>query len=505
MIKKYILALDQGTTGSRAVIFDRFGRIVGIDYKEIKQIYPKPGWVEHDPIDIWETQISVAKSVLKKADIYPKEIAAIGITNQRETTIVWNKKTGKPIYNAIVWQCRRTSDLCKELRNSCFEQYIHTNTGLKLDPYFSSTKIKWILDNVKSSNNLVNRSQLLFGNVDSWLIWNLTGGRIHATDYSNASRTMLYNIKDLKWDQNILKELNIPSNMLPDVKPSSYIYGYTHPELFDGISIPIASNAGDQQAALFGQACFSEGTVKNTYGTGCFMLMNTGNRCIHSKNGLLTTIAWGIDNNVEYALEGSVFIAGAVIQWLRDEMRLIDNVGQSEEIALSIDDTNGVYLVPAFVGLGTPYWDTYARGTIVGLTRGTGKNHIVRAALESIAYQTCDVIRVMEEDSGVKINLLRTDGNAASNNFLMQFQADLLNIVVSRPIIKETTSMGAAFMAGLAVGFWQDKDEISSKWISDKNFLPIMESNIRSSKYNGWKRAVERSLEWENMCINFPS
>jgi glycerol kinase len=495
---KYILALDQGTTSSRAIIFDNSGKIVGIAQKELSQIYPKPGWVEHDPMDIWASQSGVAMEVLQRLGIRPYEIAAIGITNQRETTIVWDKNTGKPVYNAIVWQCRRSAEICDALRARGLENYIRESTGLVLDAYFSGTKIKWILDNVEGAREKAKSGDLLFGTVDTWLIWNLTRGKVHVTDYSNASRTMLFNIRELQWDQRILDELGIPASMMPEVKPSSYKHGVTDKETFGGVEIPIAGVAGDQQAALFGQACFEPGMVKNTYGTGCFMLMNTGDKFVASNNGLLTTIAWGLDGKVEYALEGSIFVAGAVVQWLRDELKLIGFAAESEELSIAVEDTNGVYVVPAFAGMGAPYWDMYARGIIVGLTRGTNKNHIVRAALESIAYQTRDVIQAMEEDANIKLQVLKVDGGAVANNFLMQFQADILGAAVDRPEITETTALGAAYLAGLAVGFWTSKDEISKRWKVEKTFRPTMEKGMKEEKYMGWKKAVERALKWES-------
>jgi len=491
--------MDQGTTSSRAIIFDQTGKNIGTAKKEVRQIYPKTGWVEHDPMEIWASQFGVAREVIHQTGIHPKMIAAIGITNQRETTIVWEKDTGKPIHNAIVWQCRRTANICSDLKAKGLEDYIRNNTGLRIDAYFSGTKLKWILDNIDGARKRAESGELLFGTIDTWLIWNLTKGKVHITDYSNASRTMLFNIKDLQWDPNILKELNIPSCMLPTVKPSSSVYGYTDSSYFDGINIPIASDAGDQQAALFGQACFMEGMVKSTYGTGCFMLMNTGTKRFISKNNLLTTIAWGINDKIEYALEGSIFIGGASIQWLRDEMKMIDNAAQSEELAFAVNDTNGVYVVPAFVGLGAPHWDMYARGIIVGITQGVGRNHVVRATLESIAHQTHDVLRAMEEDSGIKLRALRVDGGAVVNNFLMQFQADILGVPVEIPATTETTAMGAAFLAGLAVGFWIDKKEISTKWHMNRSFIPNMEQSLREKKCNGWKRAVSRALNWEEV------
>nr|WP_272879152.1 glycerol kinase GlpK [Clostridium sp. Cult2] len=497
MNEKYIMAFDQGTTSSRAIIFNHNGEIVNIAQKEFTQYYPKPGWVEQDPMEIWGTQSGVAREVLETAGIRPDEIAAIGITNQRETTVIWDKNTGRPIYNAIVWQCRRTAGLCDKLKARGLEDYVKKNTGLVIDAYFSGTKIKWILDNVEGAKEKANRGELLFGNIDTWLIWNLTRGKVHVTDYSNASRTMIYNIKELKWDERLLRELDIPKSMLPEVKPSSEIYGVTDPLTFGGAQIPIAGIAGDQQAALFGQACFQPGMAKNTYGTGCFMLMNTGEEMTTSKKGLLTTIAWGVDDKVEYALEGSIFVAGAVIQWLRDELKLIHDAKDSEYFATKVKDNNGVYLVPAFVGLGAPYWDMYARGTMVGLTRGVNKNHIIRAALESIAYQSRDVLEAMEEDSNLDLKELRVDGGAVENNFLMQFQSDILGVPVHRPKIIETTALGAAYLAGLAVGFWSDKNEISKRWNVDRVFEAKMEEKEKEILYGGWKKAVTRALKWE--------
>lgn len=494
MEKKYILAFDQGTTSSRAIIFNHNGEIVKIAQKEFNQYYPKPGWVEHDPMEIWGSQSGVAREVLETAGIRPEEIAAIGITNQRETTVIWDKNTGKPIYNAIVWQCRRTSEICEELKKRGLEDYIRDNTGLVIDAYFSATKIKWILDNVEGAREKAEKGELLFGNIDTWLIWNLTRGKVHVTDYTNASRTMLFNLKNLEWDENLLKELNIPKSMLPTVMPSSHIYGYTDPNIFGGLRIPISGIAGDQQAALFGQACFKPGMAKNTYGTGCFLLMNTGEEMVKSKNGLITTIAWGIDGKVNYALEGSIFVAGAVVQWLRDELKIIHEANDSEYFAKKVEDSNGVYLVPAFTGLGAPYWDMEARGVIVGLTRGANKNHIIRAALESIAYQTRDVLEVMEEDSGISLKELRVDGGASANNFLMQFQSDILGVPIKRPDIIETTALGAAYLAGLAVGFWSCKEEIWDKWNINMSFEPQMEIEKRENIYKGWKEAVNKAL-----------
>ena len=495
-MSKYILALDQGTTSSRAIVFDNDGIIVSVAQKEFTQIYPKAGWVEHDPMEIWGTQSGVAREALDKAGITADQIAAIGITNQRETTVVWDKTTGKPVYNAIVWQCRRTAPICDELKGKGLAESIRQKTGLVVDAYFSGTKVKWILDNVEGAREKAEKGDLIFGNIDTWLIWNLTGGKNHVTDYSNASRTMLFNINTLAWDEDILKELNIPASMLPEAKPSSCVYGYTIKELF-GAEIPIAGAAGDQQAALFGQACFNPGMAKNTYGTGCFMLMNTGEKLVGSNNGLLTTIAWGLDGKVEYALEGSIFVAGAAVQWLRDELKIIDNAAASEAMAAAVPDTNGVYVVPAFVGLGAPYWDMYARGAVLGLTRGANKNHLVRATLESITYQTRDVLEAMQEDSGIELKSLKVDGGAVANNFLMQFQSDILGVPVDRPVVTETTALGAAYLAGLAVGYWSDKEEIAKKWNVDKTFQPEMEEESRNKKYAGWKKAVERALKWE--------
>ena len=497
MEKKYIMALDQGTTSSRAILFNNKGEILEMAQKEFTQIYPKAGWVEHNPMEIWGSQSGVMREVIETAGITPDEIAGIGITNQRETTIVWDKNTGKPIYNAIVWQCRRTSDICHDLKEKGLEKIIKDKTGLLIDAYFSATKVKWILDNVESAREKAEKGDLLFGTVDTWLIWKLTHGKVHVTDYSNASRTMMYNIKELKWDEEILKELNIPLSMLPEVKPSSYIYGHTDEQMLAGAQIPISGCAGDQQSALFGQTCFEEGSVKNTYGTGCFLLMNTGEKIVESKNGLITTIAWGIDNKIQYALEGSIFMGGASIQWLRDELRMIKTAKDSETYANKVEDTNGVYVVPAFTGLGAPYWDMYARGTIVGLTRGSKKEHMIRATLESIAYQTKDVITVMEQDSDIKVKDLRVDGGASSNNFLMQFQSDILDVNIDRPEIIETTALGAAYLSGLAVGFYKNKNEITSKWKIQKEFVPNMDENKRTKLYKGWKRAVSRAIQWE--------
>lgn len=495
MAQKYVMALDQGTTSSRTIIFDQAGSVISVAQKEFTQIYPKPGWVEHDPMEIWSTQIGTAKEALEKANIKPEQIAAIGITNQRETTVVWDKNTGEPVYNAIVWQCRRTAPMCDDLKNRGLTEPIKQKTGLIIDAYFSGTKIAWILENVPGVRERAEKGELLFGNIDTWLIWKLSGGKTHTTDYSNASRTMIFNIHDLDWDDDILKELNIPRAMLPKALPSSYVYGHTDPAVF-GAEVPIAGDAGDQQAALFGQACFEPGMAKNTYGTGCFMLMNTGDKAVPSESGLLTTIAYGINDEVKYALEGSIFITGAAIQWLRDELRIIDNAAQSEEYARKVEDTAGVYLVPAFVGLGAPYWDMYARGTIVGLTRGAKREHLVRATLESIAYQTRDVLDAMVKDSGVELKALKVDGGAVANNFLMEFQADILGVPCLRPVVAETTALGAAYLAGLAVGYWSDLDEIAANWQVDKEFVPQMAAEEREKLYRGWKRAVERSRAW---------
>lgn len=496
MDKKYILALDQGTTSSRAIIFDQEGKIVKQAQKEFNQIYPKAGWVEHDPMEIWGSQSGVAREVLETAGIKPQEVAAIGITNQRETTVVWDKRTGKPIYNAIVWQCRRTSDICDTLISEGYEAYIKEATGLVVDAYFSATKLKWILDHVPNAREEARKGNLLFGNIDTWLIWNLTRGDVHATDYSNASRTMMYNINALDWDDKILNILDIPREMLPVVKSTSGIFGETDVQTFGGAKIPIASAAGDQQAALFGQTCFLPGSAKNTYGTGCFMLMNTGDRKVSSKNGLLTTIAWGIEGKITYALEGSIFIAGAAIQWLRDELQIINHASETEFYASKVDDTNGVYFVPAFAGLGAPYWDMYARGTIVGLTRGANKSHIIRATLESLAYQTRDVIEAMEEDSGLKLRRLKVDGGATVNNFLMQFQSDILGSHVVRPTITETTALGAAYLAGLAVGFWGNTEILREQFAVEREFSPNLNYEDKESRYHDWKRAVEKSKHW---------
>ncbi|MBD2864193.1 glycerol kinase GlpK [Paenibacillus oceani] len=484
---QYVMALDQGTTSCRAIVFDRSGQVVRIAQKEFRQWFPQAGWVEHDAAEIWSVQLQVMREA---ADgIEPSEIAAIGITNQRETTVVWDRTTGEPLCRAIVWQCRRTTETCEELKREGWEERIRDKTGLVTDPYFSGTKLKWILDHVPGVRAKAEAGEALFGTIDSWLIWNLTGGKAHVTDVSNASRTMLFNIHSLKWDEEIIERLGIPAGMLPEVKPSSFLYGET--DLLGGAAaIPVAGAAGDQQAALFGQACHEPGMAKNTYGTGCFLLKNTGAKPIASKEGLLTTIAWQLDGQVNYALEGSVFTAGAVIQWLRDGLQLIAHANETEPLAASVEDTQGVYVVPAFTGLGTPYWNAEARGMITGLTRGSGKAHLVRAALESIAYQTMDVLRVMERESGIRLHELRVDGGAAKNGFLMQFQADMLGVRVTRPKVQETTALGAAFLAGLAVGFWSGCDELNSLWEKDRQFEPGMEEELRNRKYAGWLQAV---------------
>lgn len=496
MQKKYVLALDQGTTSSRAILFDQEGNIVATAQKEFTQIFPQPGWVEHTPYEIWQSQLEVAREVIAKANIQPIEIASIGITNQRETVVVWDKETGTPIYNAIVWQDRRTAAFCDELKARGLTDYVKENTGLVIDAYFSGTKINWILNNVEGARQKAHENRLCFGTIDTWLIWKLTKGKVHATDYSNASRTMLYNIQDLKWDEKLLHELDVPEKMLPEVKPSSGSFGYTDEENFFGVSIPIAGVAGDQQSALFGQLCFEPGMAKNTYGTGCFMLMNTGTERVVSHFGLLTTIAWGIDGKVEYALEGSVFVAGAAIQWLRDGLKIIDSAPDSEYYAMKVEDTGGVYVVPAFAGLGAPYWDMYARGGIFGLTRGTTKAHLIRATLESLAYQTLDILEVMEKDSNIKLKALNVDGGASANNTLMQFQADILDVTVNRPKVIETTALGAAYLAGLAVGFYS-KEILKQNAGANAEFHPKMKDEKRQKCIKGWKKAIERTKNWE--------
>lgn len=492
-MKKYVMALDQGTTSSRCILFDKSGKVCSSAQKEFTQIYPQPGWVEHNPLEIWSSQLSVAVEAMGKIGVDASEIATIGITNQRETTIVWNRKTGKPIYNAIVWQCRRTAEMINALKEKGFDQVIKEKTGLIPDAYFSATKIKWILENVAGAREQAEAGELCFGTVDTWLIWNLTKGKVFVTDYTNASRTMLFDIHKRQWDDEILKELNIPKCMLPEVKPSSCLYGVTNEAIIGG-EIPISGAAGDQQAALFGQCCFEAGEAKNTYGTGCFLLMNTGSKAITSKNGLLTTIAASTDEEVCYALEGSVFVAGAAIQWLRDEMHIIQNSPQSEEYAVAVDDTDGVYVVPAFTGLGAPYWNPYARGMMVGLTRGTKREHVIRATLESLAFQTYEVIEAMQRDAEMSLKSLKVDGGASANNFLMQFQADILQKNVLRPDCIETTALGAAFLAGIGVGFWKDKEEVREKWALSNTFAPAMKEEKRIEKVKGWKRAVRCAI-----------
>ncbi len=495
MSSHYMLALDQGTTSSRSMLFDKQGNIISVAQKEFKQIFPQPGWVEHDANEIWSTQFGTMAEAVAKAHINMKQVAGIGITNQRETTVVWDRKTSQPIYNAIVWQDRRTATYCDELKAANHAGTIQQKTGLIIDAYFSATKLKWILDNVEGARAKAENGELAFGTIDSWLTWKLTNGEVHVTDVSNASRTMLFNIHSLQWDEELLKLFNIPVAILPEVKPSSKIYGVTGNIIPDS-RIPIAGIAGDQQAALFGQLCTQPGMVKNTYGTGCFMLMNTGEKAITSKNNLLTTIAWQIDGKTEYALEGSVFIAGAVVQWLRDELKIIRTSGEVEKLAGQVQDTDGVYLVPAFAGLGAPHWNQYARGTIFGLTRGSSNAHIARAALDSIAYQTYDVLKAMEADSGISIAELRVDGGATVNNQLMQFQSDILNTKVVRPKITETTALGAAYLAGLAVGYWKNVDDIQEQWQVDKQFSPMMHEGKRNELVNGWQRAVKASIAW---------
>lgn len=488
---KYIMALDAGTTSNRCILFDHSGKICSVAQKEFTQIFPKPGWVEHDANEIWSTMIGVVAEAMAKVKCAESDIAAMGITNQRETTIVWDKETGEPICNAIVWQCRRTSEYCDELKAKGLVEKIRSKTGLVIDAYFSATKLKWILDNVEGAREKAEQGKLLFGTVETWFIWKLTNGKVHVTDYSNASRTMMFNINTLQWDDEILSELNIPKSMLPEAKPSSCIYGYT-----SSGNTPIAGAAGDQQSALFGQTCFNAGEAKNTYGTGAFLLMNTGDRPVFSKNGLVTTIAWGLDGKVNYALEGSVFVAGAAIQWLRDEMRLIDSAADSEYMAGKVEDTNGCYVVPAFTGLGAPHWDQYARGTIVGLTRGVNKCHIIRATLESLAYQVNDILQAMQADSGIKLAALKVDGGASSNNFLMQFQSDVCNSPVERPECVETTAIGAAYLAGLAVGFWKDKNDVMANSKIERTFVPAMDDEKRNALIKGWNKAVRCAFNW---------
>ena len=494
-MKKYVMALDQGTTSSRCILFDKTGNICSVAQKEFEQIYPKPGWVEHDPMEIWASQLSVATEAISKIGASADEIASIGITNQRETTIVWNRETGVPIYNAIVWQCRRTAEQIDQLKEAGLTDYVKETTGLIPDAYFSASKVAWILDHVEGAREQAENGKLAFGTIDTWLIWNLTRGEVHATDYTNASRTMMFDIHKLDWDQKILDYFKIPKSMLPKVKPSSGIFGYTEVGMF-GESIPIAGAAGDQQAALFGQCCFDAGEVKNTYGTGCFLLMNTGEKAVTSEQGLLTTIAASADGTVQYALEGSIFVAGAAIQWLRDEMRMIRKAADTERYATAVEDTAGVYLVPAFTGIGAPYWDPYARGTVVGITRGCKKEHFIRAALESMAYQTNDILKVMEEESGVQIRTLKVDGGASNNNFLMQFQSDILGVDVLRPECVETTALGAAYLAGIAVGYWENIEDVRANWALSRTFHADMTDEKRQHLLKGWKKAVGRAFQW---------
>ena len=494
-MKKYIMALDSGTTSNRCILFDREGNMCSVAQKEFTQFFPQPGWVEHDANEIWQSQLSVAREAMRNIGATYDEVAAIGITNQRETTVVWDRATGQPICNAIVWQCRRTSDYADSLIEKGLTDMFRQKTGLVIDPYFSATKLRWILENVDGARERAEHGDLLFGTIDTWLMYKLSKGRIHVTDYSNASRTMMFNINTLCWDEDILTELDIPASMLPEVKPSSCIYGESDPEFFGG-AIPIAGAAGDQQAALFGQTCFEEGEAKNTYGTGCFMLMNTGEKPVFSENGLLTTIAWGLDGKIIYALEGSVYVAGAAIQWLRDELKLIDGSPDSEYFATRVNDTAGCYVVPAFTGLGAPHWDPYARGAIMGLTRGVNKYHLIRATLESLAFQSNDVLHSMELDSGIHLGSLKVDGGASMNNFLMQFQADIMNAPVHRPACVETTAMGASYLAGLATGFWEDKDDVKRHWSMEREFLPGMDEEKRQAEINGWSKAVEATKGW---------
>ncbi|NNV01479.1 glycerol kinase GlpK [Brevibacillus sp. MCWH] len=497
MEKMYVLAIDQGTTSSRAILFNRAGHMVGVAQREFTQIFPRPGWVEHDAMEIWSSVVGVIGEVLANHNISAQEVAAIGITNQRETTVVWDRHTGLPVYNAIVWQSRQTADICEELKAKGLNDLFRERTGLLIDAYFSGTKVKWILDNVEGARAKAERGDLLFGTIDSWLIWKLSGGKAHVTDYTNASRTLMYNIYDLRWDDELLAHLTVPKAMLPEVRSSSEIYAHTDKDLFFGVEAPISGAAGDQQAALFGQACFEEGMAKNTYGTGCFMLMNTGERPVRSEHGLLTTIAWGIDGKVEYALEGSIFVAGSAIQWLRDGLRMLKSAADSETYASRVESTEGVYVVPAFVGLGTPYWDSDVRGAVFGLTRGTSKEHFIRATLESLAYQTKDVLTAMEADSGINLKKLRVDGGAVKNDFLMQFQSDVLGVPVERPQVNETTALGAAYLAGLAVGFWKDRQEIAANWHVDGVFDVKMSEEKRNELYDGWKKAVRAAMAFK--------
>ena len=497
---KYVMALDAGTTSNRCILFNEKGQMCSVAQREFKQIFPKPGWVEHDANEIWASQLGVAVEAMNMIDASAADIAAIGITNQRETTILWDKNTGEPVYNAIVWQCRRTSEYCDSLKEQGLTEKFRRKTGLVIDAYFSATKIKWILDNVPGARERAEKGELLFGTVETWLIWKLTKGKAHVTDYSNAARTMLFNINTLECDDEILQILDIPKAILPEAMPSSCVYGMADPAFLGG-EIPISGAAGDQQAALFGQTCFQAGDAKSTYGTGCFLLMNTGEKLVFSENGLITTIAWGLDGKVTYALEGSVFVAGAAIQWLRDEMRIIDSAEDSEYMAKKVKDTNGCYVVPAFTGLGAPYWDQYARGTIVGITRGVNKCHIIRATLESLAYQVNDVLVAMKADSGIALSSLKVDGGASANNFLMQTQADIINVPVNRPQCVETTAMGAAYLAGLAVGYWKDLEDIKNNWMVDRTFVPVLEEKTRTERIQGWKKAVKYAYGWAKQNV----
>ncbi|WP_226036277.1 glycerol kinase GlpK [Aquibacillus saliphilus] len=496
-MEKYILSIDQGTTSSRAILFNHDGEIKGTAQHEFEQFFQKPGWVEHDANEIWTSVLGVISEVMRKGDVEPAQIAGIGITNQRETTVVWDKNTGKPIYKALVWQSRQTDDICKELRDQGHNDLFREKTGLLIDAYFSGTKVKWVLDNVEGAREKADNGDLMFGTIDTWLIYKLTGGKKHVTDYSNASRTLMYNIYDLQWDQELLDILTVPASMLPEVHQSSEIYGYTVDYHFYGYQVPIAGVAGDQQAALFGQACYESGMAKNTYGTGCFMLMNTGEKAVPSEHGLLTTLAWGIDGKVEYALEGSIFVAGSAIQWLRDGLRMFRDAKDSEAYATRVDSSGGVYMVPAFVGLGTPYWDSDARGAVFGITRGTSKEHFVRATLESLAYQTKDVLDAMIADSGIELKALRVDGGAVHNNFLMQFQSDILGVPVERPVVSETTALGAAYLAGLAVGYWDNREEISKQWKKEKTYTSEMTKENSDQLYQGWQKAVEATRKFK--------
>ncbi|WP_377887722.1 glycerol kinase GlpK [Alkalihalobacillus sp. R86527] len=496
--EKYILSLDQGTTSSRAILFNKKGEIVNVAQKEFKQYFPESGWVEHDAQEIWSSILSVMAQVLSStSDIDAKDIAAIGITNQRETTVVWDKNTGKPIYHAVVWQSRQTAGIVNELKEQGHSEMVRDKTGLLIDAYFSGTKVKWILDNVDGAREKAENGDLLFGTIDTWLIWKLSGGSAHVTDYTNASRTLMYNIHDLKWDDELLEMLNVPKSMLPEVRPSSEVYAETVDYHFFGQNVPIAGVAGDQQAALFGQACFEKGMAKNTYGTGCFMLMNTGEKAVKSDNGLLTTIAWGIDGKVQYALEGSIFVAGSAIQWLRDGLRMFNSAPESEKYAKRVESSEGVYMVPAFVGLGTPYWDSEVKGAVFGLTRGTSKEHFIRATLESLAYQTKDVLDAMTADSGIDLKTLRVDGGVVKNDFLMQFQSDMIGVQVERPTVNETTALGAAYLAGLATGYWESREEIEKQWMVDRSFEPEMEEDQKEELYNGWKKAVNATMAFK--------